>query len=86
MRSTIHATSNLTSLLVAPAYRSKIGLIIHEATVKVRLGIWVGRCNMDLLSDRREIAITYTIYRLAFPRLAGYSLRRVDELKGLLSA
>ena len=49
---TIHATGNLASLLVTPADRGEISLVVHETTVEVRLDIWVGRCDVDLSSNQ----------------------------------
>lgn len=60
--STIHAMGNLASLLITPADRSKIGLVVHEAAVEVRLDIRVGRCDVDLLSSCREIATMQMVF------------------------
>lgn len=48
---TIHATSNLASLLVTPADRGKISLVVHEPTVEEGFDVWVVRLNMDLKTD-----------------------------------
>lgn len=45
----IHAPGDLTRLLVAPADRCKIGLVVHEATVEGGIGVGIGRADMDLV-------------------------------------
>ena len=50
---TVHATRDLTSLLVAPADRRKVCLVVHKATVKEWLDIGVGGLDVDLSATRR---------------------------------
>lgn len=45
---TIHATCDLTGLLVAPSDGCKVSLVVHEATVEEWLHIWVRRRDVDL--------------------------------------
>lgn len=47
-RRTIHAPSDLTSLLVTPADGSKVGLVVHETAIEVRLDVWVLRRDVNL--------------------------------------
>jgi hypothetical protein len=45
---TIHASRNLASLLVTPANRSEVSLVIHEATVEEGLDVRVRRSDVNL--------------------------------------
>jgi hypothetical protein len=51
---TIHATGDLSSLLVAPTNGSKVSFVVHEATIEMRLGVWVARLDMDLLEGQND--------------------------------
>ena len=50
---TVHATRDLTSLLVAPTNRREVGLVVHEATVEERLNIRIWRLDVDLDSHNQ---------------------------------
>lgn len=45
---TVHSPCDFTSLLVAPADRSKVSLVVHEPTVEEWLLVWVRGLNVDL--------------------------------------
>ena len=47
-RHTIHATGDFTSLLVTPANRSEVSLVVHETTIEEWLDVGVCRLDMDL--------------------------------------
>ena len=53
---TVHATRNLTSLLVAPTNGREVGLVVHKATVEERLDIRVWRLDVDLDSHNQRHA------------------------------
>lgn len=48
-RRTVHPSSDLASPLVRPTNGSKVGLVVHEPAVKVRLGVRV--CSEDWMSN-----------------------------------
>jgi hypothetical protein len=50
-RHTIHATCNLSCLLVAPPNRREVSLIVHETTVEVGFLIRIRRGNVNLKID-----------------------------------
>ena len=46
---TVHATRDLTRLLVAPADGREVGLVVHEAAIEERLDVRVRRLDVDLV-------------------------------------
>ena len=56
-RPTIHATRNLTRLLVAPADGSEIGLVVHETGVEEWLDVGVRRFDVNLSTAGRVLQV-----------------------------
>ena len=45
---TVHSPGDFTSLLVTPADRSEVCLVVHESTVKGGILIWARGCDVNL--------------------------------------
>ena len=54
---TIHAARDLARLLIAPADRREIRLVVHEARVEERLHVRVRRLDVDLAARRRVLEV-----------------------------
>ena len=56
-RLTVHATRDLTRLLVAPPDGREVGLVVHEAGVEERLDIRVRALDVDLAARRGVLEV-----------------------------
>lgn len=69
----VHAARDLARLLIAPADRREVGLVVHEAAVEGGFLVRVGRADVDLKGRLSSGSHFVDRGRRTFPRLAGYS-------------
>lgn len=76
IKRTIHSPCYLARLLVAPANWSKVGLVVHKATIESRLAVRARARDMDLSTARWVLQILEHCHIFAYGSVSICSMWR----------